>query len=201
MFLAGPILTLLLFYSAFVHWSGGRSYGPRYLVVVLPCLVLPLVFWFRDLGTRRHRLLWALCATSVLIQLPGVLVDYSKVSIEQARAAGPALPDRINTWEAAPLRANIEATIEAVPRNVRYVLGLESPPAVDRTVDAGRRDFAQQFAFSLDLWWLYLHYLGAIGTSLAVALGLTPLAIAAWLGLILRRQGKIAASGERQATV
>ena len=42
---------------------------------------------------------------------------------------------------------------------------------------AGRDDpeFSQRLDFSLDFWWLYLYYLGAISAPVAVALGAAPL--------------------------
>jgi hypothetical protein len=70
----------------------------------------------------------------------------------------------------------------AVPRNLRYLAGRDAPPAIDRSsADAGRRDFAQQFWFSLDLWWLYLFYLGACPAWASLVLGFTPLVLAAWV--------------------
>jgi hypothetical protein len=50
----------------------------------------------------------------------------------------------------------------AVPNNVRYVMGLETPPVRATAASEAQRDFSQQFGFSLDFWWLYLFYLGAM---------------------------------------
>ena len=55
------------------------------------------------------------------------------------------------------------------------------PPRVSRTGEELQRDFSQQFAFSLDFWWLYLFYLGAVPAGVAVALAALPLALAGWL--------------------
>jgi hypothetical protein len=82
------------------------------------------------------------------------------------------------TWETAPLALNVRASVDAVPANVRYVLGLATPPAVRRTSDQEDRDFAQQFGFSLDFWWLYLFYLGAVPNWIALTAGIVPLAVA-----------------------
>jgi hypothetical protein len=123
----------------------------------------------------------ALCLASIAIQLPGVLVDYAKVGIEQVRQSAGSVPDRMYTWEGSPLGANTVAMLWGVPQNVKYLIGTEAPPPVDRSADADRRDFSQQFAFSLDFWWLYLYYLGAVSAPVAVLLGLAPLLLAAWL--------------------
>ena len=52
------------------------------------------------------------------------------------------------------------------------------------TGDESNRGFSQQFAFSLDFWWLYLYYLGVLSATAAVLAGAVPLTAAA---LLLRR--------------
>jgi hypothetical protein len=180
---AGLFVTLLAFYAQLGNWVGGRSYGPRYLVPALPFLAIAAARWLQKQGRGVVRTVaWALCALSVTVQLPGVLVDYSKVSVAWARlyAAG-TVPDRRVTWSASPLLLNTKAAMEAVPRNARYVAGLDAPPRA-AAGPAESRDFAQQFAFSLDFWWLYLFYLGAWGRAAALCAGLAPLALGSALG-------------------
>ncbi len=158
----GMFLTLLLFYSQLANWAGGRSYGPRYLVPTLPFLVIGTAWWLHRLRGRGRRLALAVCAVSVLVQLPGVAVDFSKVSVAWARQQGPGMArDRLNRWSASPLLLNTRATLDALPRNARYLAGIESPPSAARTASETDREVSQQFAFSLDFWWLYLFYLGA----------------------------------------
>ena len=188
---AGLFVTFFAFYAQLGNWSGGRSYGPRYLVPVLPFLALAAARWLPKLrGRVLRKITWAVCALSVLVQLPGVLVDYSKVSVAWARQypAG-AVPDRRIDWSASPLLLNAEATLGAIPPNARYLAGVEPRPDVAVPPDA--RDFAQQFAFSLDFWWLYLFYLGAWGRVTALLVG-TVLLVA---GLVIAwRVGKAAIS-------
>lgn len=73
----------LCFCGTLGNWIGDRSYGSRYLLVVLPCLAIGWMFWRR-------------------------------------------------------------------------------PPVVTARAADDDRGFSQQFAFSLDMWWLYLFYLGAL---------------------------------------
>jgi hypothetical protein len=182
-------LGFVVFYAFLGNWAGGRSYGSRYLVPVLPFLCVPVAALF-ELGVARpiRASVAALAIASALIQVPGALVDFSRVSqrwaaAEQARLVG----DRRFAWSASPLLLNTREMVAAVPRNLRYLAGRDTPPAVDRSsTDTGRRDFAQQFWFSLDLWWLYLFYLGACPAWAALALGLTPLVLAAWVASGLR---------------
>src|SRR5262245_15347530 len=84
--LIGPLVLFYLFYGALVDWPGGRSYGPRYLVPSL-LLLAPgaALLWQR--GRRWRPAIAAAILAGGLLQLPGVLVDYAKVSVDWARTA------------------------------------------------------------------------------------------------------------------
>ena len=120
--------------------------------------------------------------------MPGVLVDFAKVRVAYARQFDRGTyEERMNSWEACPLVLNTRAAVAAVPVVVGHLTGLEARPAIDwSATTAGARDFSQQFAFSLDFWWIYLFYLGAVPAWLACAIGLflsglgVGLASAAW---------------------
>ena len=150
-----------VFYGALADWSGGRSYGPRYLVPAL-LLLSPGAALLWDSWPKRHRVLAAAIVCAALLQLPGVLVDYSKVSVDWARAATSAEIEERN-WHVAssPFVLNARAALDAVPANLAYLAGRQLP-RIDTTSSADNRDFAQQLSFSLDFWWLYLFYLRAI---------------------------------------
>jgi len=188
----GEFLIVLFFYASLENWDGERSYGPRYLLPVIPLLVLPLAGWFTGsrFATGRaglSRLLTALVALSVLVQVPGILVDFSKVG--SARAIGPRTEtQRQWTWEASGLSLNTRASLVALPKNVRYLATGERPPVTPGQSDT--RDFSDQFSFSLDFWWVYLFYLRAVSAPVALALGaacLSAAAFCAWrLGLAYR---------------
>ncbi|MAG70464.1 MAG: glycosyltransferase family 39 protein [Vicinamibacterales bacterium] len=180
---AGQAVTLVLLIARMHQWDGGESYGPRYLVPVLPYLTMPVAALFPlQPGAAWRWILPGTLALSVLVQLPGVLVDYSKIQNAFARRTdGYSIQMSRYTWQAAPLVLNSKSTLEGVPRNVGYLTGMATPPDVVEIGQATQRDFSQQFSFSLDFWWLYLFYLGAVPAGIALALGLAPLAIASWL--------------------
>ena len=180
-FLFGGMTLIQLLVIARMHqWDGGESYGPRYLIPILPYLVIPVASLI-PLASRH--LAWPLATAlvaSVAVQVPGVLLDYSKIQNEYARQTpGYSIAMSRHTWAAAPLPLNTKAALRAVPENVRYLTGRAPLPPVDRTGVEAERDFSQQFAFSLDFWWLYLFYLGAVPAVGAVVLGLLPLVGAA----------------------
>jgi hypothetical protein len=182
--LAGEVLILLFFYASLAHWDAERSYGPRYLLPAIPLLALPLVTWFArtdmaNEGRMRSRMLTALVAVSVLVQVPGVLVDFSKVG-HGARSGGLTMDERRWTWSGSGLSLNSRAVATAIPANLKRLATGERPPVTAALGDA--RDFSEQFAFSLDFWWLYLFYLGAISAPVAVALGCTSVSVAVLMG-------------------
>jgi hypothetical protein len=190
---AGEFLIVLCFYSTLTHWDADRSYGPRYLLPVIPLLVLPLAGWFAESGSitsraLQARLLTALVVLSVLVQIPGVLVDFSKVGFTP-EVGHRTTHDRRWTWQASGLTLNTRASLSAIPENVKYFATQERPTVKPAHEEA--RDFSEQFAFSLDFWWVYLFYLGAVRAPVALALGAACLCAAAFLawrlGLAYRR--------------
>lgn len=158
----GSVLVLLLFYAQIGNWMGGRSYGPRYLVPIIPLLMLALVAVNRWHFISSRREVTLLLALSLIGQVPGVLVDYSKVSVAHARASGALTDDdRLFNWRVSPLVLNTRAAIDAVPRNVKWLIGRgEAPAAVRAMPGTVQSDFSQQFADTLDFWWMYLFRMG-----------------------------------------
>jgi hypothetical protein len=185
--LGGTTAVLVLFYASLTYWDADRSYGPRYLVTILPLLCVPLVSWFdRPPGDVRRRVLIVAAVLSVIVQLPGILVDFSRVSF-RPEYSYLTREDRLWTWEGSALRLNARAAVSRIPSNVRYLAGIDLPPRI-QAADARARDFSEQFAFSLDFWWLYLFYAGVVPTPVAVTAATLLLASAAWIALILRRR-------------
>jgi len=184
---AGIFAVIVAFYASQLYWDADRSYGPRYMVPLLPLLCLPLVAWF-DLPVRSslRRVLLVCVVISVIAQAPGVLVDFSKVGY------GPAHADldygkRLWTWEGSGFVLNARAAAALVPVNVRYLTGQDQVPVV-RSTDARVRSFSEQFAFSLDFWWLYLFYARVIPAGTAIGAFVLMMAVAAGIGWALNRQ-------------
>jgi hypothetical protein len=170
-FCSAMILCFLAFYANLGNWLGGRSYGSRYLVVVLPYFGIGWAALLAALAPHKRRLLLALVGVfGFAIQVPGVCIDYAKVSQSLGAVQQPfTTEDRQWRWEAAPLVLNTRALVHALPDNVDYLLGRRQPPPVAAPVEEADRSFSQQFSFSLDLWWLYLYYLHVFSRS-AVAM-------------------------------
>lgn len=168
---AGPAITLFLFYGALDDWAGGRSYGPRYLVPVLPLLTVPIAAIFAWAPPSVRRFAGAVVAVAVLLQLPGVLVDYSRVGQTWAQTASQDdLQNRRYRWTAAPILLNSVAAGKVLTGHV-HSLSAEEAKTIDLDPALDQRNFAQQFDSSLDFWWLHLRDMGAISTGLAWAIG------------------------------
>jgi hypothetical protein len=186
LFLASLIVLFIGFYATLGNWLAGRSYGSRYLVVVLPYFAVGWAAWLAALTPRARRgAFLAVAGLGLVLQLPGVLIDYAKVSQAAGAVQRPfTTEERQWRWEASPLVMNTRALVRALPENASYVTGRRAVPPVTGAAGEGDRSFSQQFNFSLDLWWLYLHYLGVLP---AAVLPVVIVAFAAVFGVLARR--------------
>jgi hypothetical protein len=90
----------ILPYLPVQDWIGGDAWGPRFMVQVLPFLVLPAVELPAILRTARARVVAALLlAVALCIQLAGMLVSYVE-RLRRYHQAGmlPDHPDRL-IWD------------------------------------------------------------------------------------------------------
>ena len=174
--LLGASVAMTAFYASLEDWLGTRSYGPRYLVPLLPLLVAPLAVWIRHTRTALGRgAVGLVVAAGIAVQIPAVAIDFSRAGI----AAGqPPQAERRDDWRWAPLAVNARmlpaaatATFAALSSNTR------SPGAAGES--AGLID---RVPFGLDLWPVHLFQLGVVSAAAAVVLGLLPFALAIWFG-------------------
>ncbi len=75
--IAASFVTVVAFFSPWWGWHGGWSWGPRYLVTMMPLLVLPIgVHLLRP--TRRFLIvLGVVWLIALLVTIPGVGVDFN----------------------------------------------------------------------------------------------------------------------------
>jgi hypothetical protein len=185
LFASIPIV-FLLFYATLGNWMAGRSWGSRYLVVILPYVVVGWAVLLSQMSRGARVFAMVIVTTlGVMVQLPGVFVDYAKVS----QAAGRSFTPMERQWhlQTTPLVMNSRALAAALPDNIDYVTGVRSVPKISVPAGAEDRGFSQQFAFSLDFWWLYLFYLGLLPRAgVAAVLG----AFAVWIVICARGVGR-----------
>jgi hypothetical protein len=73
-------VTSLFLYAGFEHWAGDGSWGPRYLVSLLPILVFAVATRLGERARPRRRAWWGavavLCAAGVFVQIGGVAIYF-----------------------------------------------------------------------------------------------------------------------------
>lgn len=179
--LGAVTLLLFVFYALLDDWIGTRSYGPRYLVPLLPLLSVAMATgplaptpW-----TGRRRAAWLMVAAlSVAVQLPAITMNFVTV---RGMAGVPTPNQAPFSWASAPVVLNGRAMGGAIVANAKALMGAtraESEPASRGPLPAGS-ELSSQLSFSLDFWWLYLFYLGKLSAARALAAPLFLLALAA----------------------
>jgi hypothetical protein len=99
------ILIPTFFFARYDLWTGGWNWGPRYLLPLVPLLVVTAGVWVQANPSRfRRGALLAACALGFVLNAPAVLVDHSRYMI----AAGERDPQNYLTttvlhFDAAPL--------------------------------------------------------------------------------------------------
>ena len=73
------LLISTFFFARYDLWTGGWNWGPRYLLPLVPLLVLTAGVWVQAKPSRfRRGALIAVCALGVILNVPAVLVDHSR---------------------------------------------------------------------------------------------------------------------------
>lgn len=171
----GIAFSYLIFLSRNIFWHGDWSWGPRYLFVITPLLMLPVA----DIVERNLRegkwtlryMIIALFGISICVQIIGVSVDWNRyffsLQVEKGvryKSVGardnPLLlepPSGIHfEWDKFPIAYQAEAAI-------KIWKGLKDYKVVDEpektyTVQEALRYLIRFNVF--DFWWLYALYTG-----------------------------------------
>jgi hypothetical protein len=77
------LLVSTVFFARYDLWTGGWNWGPRYLLPLVPLLVLTAGVWVQVKPSRLRRgALLVACALGVFLNAPAVLVDHSRYLVE-----------------------------------------------------------------------------------------------------------------------
>ena len=181
--LGSVVLTLFVFYALLDDWIGTRSYGPRYLVPLLPLLFVAMSVgpWSSAARTGRRRMAWlAVAALSVAVQLPAVTMNFVTV---RGMARVPTPNQAPFSWVSAPVVLNGRAMGGAIVANWKALWG--APPTAVEQASTGPlpagTELSSKLSFSLDFWWLYLFHLGKLSAAKTVAAPLVLLTLSAAL--------------------
>jgi hypothetical protein len=178
------ILLYLFFLSKNLYWHGDWAWGPRYLLVITPFLIIPIAELLEsDIWMKKIFLKASMCSIIVLsfiIQLAAISVDFNKyfvtlkslekVRFTDVRADGVQpiveLPvETYFTWQSSPLLAQLRFIYE-IGKGVKDYRYLKPPD--NATPDGKYR--AHPVFNVFDFWWLYIYFLKNNRSGFFVAL-------------------------------
>jgi len=174
----------LVQFGTFEHWAGDGSWGPRYLVPLLPLAFLGVAFALGAATRARRRLAWALGVAGLFVTIGGVGIHYGA----EMRAVGDypyTLPlgdprfmesSHFNP-RFSPIAVHWMMLADNAAMHLRGdlpVLGGGGPPDPRLGIPAADQ---QALLRAIDVWWLYARYAGL--PALPLALGAVALAAAA----------------------
>jgi hypothetical protein len=166
------ILSYLLFLSKNIYWHGDWAWGPRYLLVITPFLIVPLAHLFDSSLWLEKRLLrgsvYALFAMSVIIQVAAVSVDFNKyffhliieekivftsVHGEGVQPIFEPPAERYFDWSKSPIPAQFKfiSQMAGEIKDYRY-----TEPPEEATVK--EKIEAKTFMHVFDYWWLSQYF-------------------------------------------
>lgn len=100
-------LFYLIFYSAYRYWDGGWSYGNRYLLLVLPLLMTPLLFCIKDAFSGRRNVYFILIGVFALlgfiVQVLGVATYLGEVFLNWTNQNLMGAGGYLYVWDVSPL--------------------------------------------------------------------------------------------------
>lgn len=183
-------LISIVFYAAYNFWTGGWNWGPRYMLTLLPLLLLAAGYWVHvQPSTARRTWFVILSVLTLLLNVPALLVDHSRYLVEFGeRDPANYLNRAILRIEDSPLVRQWPTTLDLLQRSAQpstWAAARDSALAIVHAEPSGT-DFA---AFSTqmlkvdeffrlnvpDFWFVHWLLLGVsplrIGLLAAVLLG------------------------------
>ncbi|MDI6801267.1 MAG: hypothetical protein QMD01_04325 [Thermodesulfovibrionales bacterium] len=180
------IISYLLFFSRYIYWHGDLAWGPRYLLVITPFLIIPVVQLFDPNIWNRKKLLKAtiyfIFIISFAIQFIAVSVHFNKYFIHQqfekrvefsiasCEGVQPIVSPPAKTyfeWKKSPILAQFGFILEIAGKikDYKYLKPPDDVPVVEKIK-------AQPYYNVFDFWWMYKYFLGGSYSGFTAAFGL-----------------------------
>jgi hypothetical protein len=175
-----PAAAAIALYAPFQHWAGDGSWGPRYLVPLLPLGFLAVAAALDSAARGRRIAALLLAVAGLVVQIGGVAIYFGA----QMREAGDypytlplGHPRFMSDSHFNPAFSPIRGHWRMLTRNLGEHLRGEMPrltagAEADSRLGIGAED-QRQLLHALDFWWAYALYAGTPGPAVAaVVLGL-----------------------------
>ena len=207
----------LVVHAMYGDWTGGGGWGPRYLMTVIPFVLLPAGEVLQVAERRRlaRLALVAIVTVSLLVQILGISVTWAR---HAQRVLDSSATPRIYYWRStfcwadAPILGQVRSLLEVLalvrdPASRTDMAALVGPESVTPTCTERRpepvegpsrstRDWQSEavglLSFNVpDFWFVYLWFLGTpVGWLAAVVFVLSGVAAGAALQLLWRLRGE-----------
>jgi len=171
-----PAAAAILLYAPFEHWAGDGSFGPRYLVPLLPLGFLAVAAALDGAPRGRRFAAIVLAAAGLVVQIGGVAIYFGA----QMREAGDypytlplGHPRFMSDSHFNPAFSPIRGHWRMLSRNLGEHLRGEIPrlaagSEADPRLGIGAEDQAR-LLHALDFWWAYALYAGTPAPAVAAA--------------------------------
>lgn len=191
------IVFYILFYSKYLYWHGCNGWGPRFIFVITPFLILPIAeiidsgSWCKNINLRL--LCYALCVVSFIIQCIAVSVNSDKFTYYLQKdggtkfvvSTGIGVPPIISPpseiffdWKKSPIIWQLVFSFDML-KNVKHYSSFESTRA-DRLNNHKLLDLRMDV---YDFWWLYKYI--STGSYAGIIMALIFIIYASYYGLML----------------
>ncbi|HTR97952.1 MAG TPA: hypothetical protein VMH61_08625 [Candidatus Acidoferrales bacterium] len=190
-------------FGTFQHWAGDGSWGPRFLVPVLPLAFLAVAFALEGASRARRRVAWALGLAGLVVTLGGVGIHFGAEMRQVGDYPYTRALDDPHFMEAShfnPRYSPIAVHWQMLSRNLAAQLHGQAPRlghagAVDPRLGISTGD-QRALLGAIDVWWLYARYAGLPAVPLALA---AVLLLAAAIATIVLARRAAAAEESRAA--
>jgi hypothetical protein len=193
------VLSYILLHSKYVYWHGDWAWGPRYIFVITPFLMMPAAgifdspLWLRK--TFPRVLVYSVFAVSFLVQLAAVSVNYQKYflnlryeekvpfTVTYGEGIQPTIepPQEVYfNWRRSPILAHV-GFIREMARGIRDYRYSELPEGAAHEEKIRKSIYMNVF----DFWWLYRYFTGGGYSAFYSALVL--LLLAGYAAAMLRK--------------
>ena len=202
------VLLSITFHASFSYWEGGWAWGPRFLLPIVPYLLLPLGCLLdkkRLYNTRWFQFVFALLlVSSILVQIPVIAVDYTRHLI----AVYQEYPDDFDhqvlfTWESSPLLGQWKSmlAVTSIVRQEQIRTQLSQTAWKTASEEADTPEEIVATALNLlsintpDLWFVYFPLLHLAAISIVYAILTAQFLLLLFLGIMLQRSSMVPPPG------